>query len=164
VQLAPIAVTQVNWPAYDTVCRDNLGYAPIKEIDGSKFQLSDPAAYLSTLNFDDPLRTLREGDPPSFAHYHVTFAGVLSEYDYIRLTSETQFTVTSKELKRNELFVLITGNAVEWRSFALKHCTKESDLRVLANVVYTRFKQAGFRELFDGYTVITLSDGTFVLK
>lgn len=164
MDLTPVAITHPNWPAYDQACRDGVGYAPIKEIDGSQFNLQDPAAYLATLDFSDPLRTLRAGSLPQFSHFHVTFAGVIANHDCIHLASETDLTITATELKRNQVFILITGSANQWRRFVLEHARKESDLRSLAGKVYTRFKQVGLRELFDGYSSETLSDGTIILK
>jgi hypothetical protein len=164
VEFAPVAITQVNWPSYDEMCRNSLGYAPIKEIDGSQFNLNDPAAFLSTLKFDDPLRTLREGEHPNFAHFFVTFAGVVFDYDLITLIGATGLIATSRPMRRNKYFVLLTGNVNLWRKFAIEHSVSGSELRLIANQVYIRFKQAGFRELFDGYQSHKLSDGSFILK
>lgn len=164
MEFAPVAITQVNWPAYDDVCKRHLGYAPIKQIDGSQLQLSDPAAYLSTLTFSDPLQTLRATPHHTFRHYHVTFAGVLSSYDTLNLSTQTALTVTMEELKRGECFVMVTGNVLQWVDFSVKHSQANSDLRPVANQVYIKFKQAGFRELFTGYSTSKLGDGSFVIQ
>lgn len=162
--IVPLALTKVEWPVYIKVLQDLGLDSPTRELDQTGLiKTSDPSAYLAALDFgSEPLELLREGRANCFEHYHVSFIAQIDELAITQIASFTQLKLHSKYIRRDTYVCILTGNIREWVSACLLPGPYE--LRYLMNRVIVAFERASFREIFNSYQKINLSDGTFKLS
>lgn len=160
-EIYPLAITTPEWGIFDHVCQNYFNKQPIKVIDGSILDPNDPAAFLGLLDLEfEPVKALRESRHV-LCHYSVSFLLVVDELALHQIANYTKLHVISKRA-RGRFVAIVSGTLDTWYQAIITGC-KEYEIRWLMNEIYTKFKSAGFREIFEGLRRRDLPDGTFAL-
>jgi len=164
--ILPLTLMQVNWPVFIESAQSFLGYSPTRGLDTAKIDLTNPVAFLASLDCEnDPHKALRRAAinnilPHSFA----SFIMIIDDADII-LTIAQIISIRTKR-KGSRFLCVVSGTMSNWYHSMITCCQRDTDIiiRQIFNKIYTFFKQAGFGPIWSHYREQYIHDNTFVLE
>lgn len=162
----PISITKPSWREYIYVFREVCSESPAAGLDMHNMDLESPAAFLTTLNFENSPHSNIRNPNKSFKHVHMGFAIACDKDFFIEFTRHTDIDTLIKESGR-VLFVLATGNMEQWRQFVVSACARDNnnnESRALGTVIYKYLNQSGFKDLWYQYVSKGQTDKSIILE
>jgi hypothetical protein len=168
-RVIPIALTNVAWQQYLTICKDILGHSVSRGVDSSTSKLSDYAKYVASLaefqaGAEYPVKDALRRFGPHLHHIFVSFIVLSSNSVILQISEGSDLSVLSTKAEKQRL-AIISGNLEEWRNAVVTFCVKEysSRLRHIFNEIYFCFKQLGLEDVWKDYRSEKQKDETFYL-
>ena len=164
--ILPIAMTRVAWGDYIKLVQDHFGFSPTRGLDKNGISPSDPQAYLATLDLSNhPLQQLSSYND-SWHHVHCSFFLKINKSQIGYLYASFHGLSIKFYDNEEDTLILMTGSMLGWFESIRMNCNgnKHHKVRLIYNEIYNYFKQSGFKNLWSGFKIKTLRDGTFVLK
>lgn len=166
-EIIPLSVSQVNWPAFNSMCQEVLGVDPLRSLDNEGIDPKDPAAFIAGLGFgESPRQFMRDAkDTNALNHVFMSFAAKLPNFLIFILSSKTNLKLLVKQGRQDHLVVL-SGTGADWYEAIRVGCSESVDIefRRLMTKVFNSFQNTCYREVFSNLNRKSLDDGTIVLR
>ena len=157
-------MTAVNWTLFQKVCKDIFGYSPVTGIDELNIPLSDPAAFVGSMDVENlPLEAIRSrGKHPALKHVSFTFMLV----GPIDVALDLAIDTTLKVFVKDDKFIIVTGTMYDWYHTIVECCSEEKSfaIRKIANECHRRFVHTRLNQVWSHLERHELNDGTFSWK
>lgn len=166
--LIPIAMTRVAWGDYIKFVEKYLGYSPTRGLDDFNIKVTEPKAYLATLDLQNqPNKQLSNYDA-TWEHVHYSFMLKISR------SLVLSFMLAAPRCKivyysipdSDDMLLLLSGSMGEWYETLILGCRDlvKSKIRIIYNHILQYFEQAGFKSIWSDFEKHTQVDNTFILK
>jgi len=157
----PLAFTNVSWETFISVCKEKLGISPTRGLDKQGLSVELPASFMMSLMMDNDPRFLGL-ESRQYEHMSASFIIEAPTATLNEISRESQLAVFIKPLEEGAL-AIVSGTLDKWRP-AIIHVNKTKKCRWVMNRCYLYFREAGFQELWKGYSSTMGSDDTFRLE
>jgi hypothetical protein len=165
----PICISNVNWPIFTEVCRDQLNYNPLRKFDEAGLMIKDPVLFIPASDFtNSAYNILRcKNVSANFKHISMTFMVRIESHLLLEIMQQTELIITFQNIeKSNDCIIIMSGTTVEWIRTILYYCQENThcSLRKVMSNVYNIIHQTCLKEFFNMYKKSTLLDGTIIFK
>lgn len=165
-KIQPLFFPWPDWDGYIAACQNNLGYSPMRELDGLHMSKDDPCSFYAALEFGrDVIQTLESPlTSPAARHYVVGFLAVVPA-EVLQLLALTGLTTTARKGRRDYL-IIISGSLNQWVWAMEAYLIKNGDLalRSFLSACLIFLKMGSFKRAFAQYEELLQADGTIILK
>lgn len=172
IQIKPFGGTQIDWNIFLNACIEALDVSPLKGVDSSSREFSEPAkllaslsAFHSRLDSQDPIKAIRDAGS-LLKHLSYMFLVYCDQGLISDIREKTQLNVTSTTAPDGARVAVVSGNLFDYRTAVLECCVPESsfDIRYLFDCFMLFFEHIGLGDLWYDRRKKSHPDKTFLLE
>lgn len=170
--ILPLGGSSIEWDTFLKACQQALGYNPLKGVDNTRRELSDPAKFIAALaafhdrqKSNNPIGAIRDATT-LLRHLSYTFIIHCDEELISLIRERTDLTITSTETPNGTRVAVVTGTLQQYRAGTLECCVPEApfNLRYLFDGFVLYFERLGLEEVWSDTRKKALEDKTFLLE
>lgn len=160
MQVIPISMSKVDWPAYVKVCQETIGFSPTRGLDMQGIKADSPAAFLATLDWDNNPKRQLSIPSPSYHHAHFGFIIIDEDDVLISFRANTTIRCIVRPFGRREAICLATDSIFEWYATLAFQLMQIDDEKVIAilNRIYDILCSTELRGMFADYKKVSIGN------